>query len=136
MSVALAHQASSPIGRVALREAARQAQLRSTNLAVIHVVESVDLDVTDAHRAGLGDQIEKALTENGMSEVPWDLQLTPGNNQDIAEIVLGFATQVHADILVIGARRRSPVGKLLLGSVTQTIILDADIPVIVVKEER
>ena len=34
---------------------------------------------------------------------------------------------------MIGARRRSPVGKALLGSVTQTLILDADIPVLVVK---
>jgi nucleotide-binding universal stress UspA family protein len=136
MSVALAHQASSPIGRVALREAAREAQLRSTNLAVIHVVESVDLDVADAHRAGLADEVEKALAENGMSEVRWDLQLTPGSNQDVAEIVLGFAAEVDADILVIGARRRSPVGKFLLGSVTQTIILDADMPVVVVKEDR
>ena len=36
MTVALAHQASSPIGRVALREAAREARLRSTDLAIIH----------------------------------------------------------------------------------------------------
>jgi nucleotide-binding universal stress UspA family protein len=40
---------------------------------------------------------------------------------------------VNAEILVIGARRRSPVGKFLLGSVAQTLILDADIPVVEVK---
>jgi nucleotide-binding universal stress UspA family protein len=38
-----------------------------------------------------------------------------------------------ADLLVIGARRRSPVGKAFLGSVTQEILLDASIPVLVVK---
>ena len=37
------------------------------------------------------------------------------------------------DLLVVGARRRSPVGKALLGSVTQTIILEASVPVLVVK---
>jgi nucleotide-binding universal stress UspA family protein len=38
-----------------------------------------------------------------------------------------------ADLLVIGARRRSPVGKALLGSVAQTVILEAALPVLVVK---
>jgi nucleotide-binding universal stress UspA family protein len=38
-------------------------------------------------------------------------------------------------MLVIGARRRSPVGKALVGSVAQTLILDADLPVLVVKAD-
>jgi nucleotide-binding universal stress UspA family protein len=38
-----------------------------------------------------------------------------------------------AGLLVIGARRRSPAGKFLLGSVTQSLILAADVPVLVVK---
>jgi nucleotide-binding universal stress UspA family protein len=42
-------------------------------------------------------------------------------------------TGTDAELLVVGARRRSRVGKLLMGSVTQSIILDADIPVLVVK---
>ena len=135
MTVALAHQASSPIGRVALREAAREAKLRATDLAVIHVVESVDLDLADAHRAGLADEVDTVLVESGMGEVPWRIELAPGTNEDIPGTVLAFANEVGAEILVIGARRRSPVGKFLLGSVTQTIILDADIPVVVVKED-
>jgi nucleotide-binding universal stress UspA family protein len=36
-------------------------------------------------------------------------------------------------LIVVGARRRSRVGKLLMGSVTQNIILEAGIPVLVVK---
>ena len=134
MTVALAHQASSPIGRVALREAAREAQLRTTDLAVIHVVESVDLDLVDAHRAGLADEIEKVLADCGMGEVPWRVELAAAANEDVAGTVLAFANTARAEILVIGARRRSPVGKFLLGSITQTIILDADMPVVVVKE--
>ena len=134
MTVALAHQASSPIGRVALREAAREAKLRAADLAVIHVVESVDLDIVEAHRAGLADEVDKVLADCGMEGVPWRVELATGDNQDIARTVLAFANAVQAEILVIGARRRSPAGKFLLGSVTQTIILDADMPVVVVKE--
>ena len=37
--------------------------------------------------------------------------------------------------MVIGAGRRSPVGKALMGSVTQTLILRADVPVLVVKSD-
>jgi len=134
MTVALAHQASSPIGRVALREAAREAKFRKTDLAVIQIVESIDLDLVEAHRAGLSDEVEKLLAECGLVEVPWRVELAAGSNDDIASTVLGFATAAEAEILVIGARRRSPVGKFLLGSVTQTIILNADMPVLVVKE--
>ena len=136
MTVALAHQASSAIGRVALREAAREARLRATQLAVLHVVDTVDLDLVQAHRAGLAEEIERVLAEYRMDEVPWRLDLVAGANEDIAGAVLGFVASVRADLLVIGARRRSPVGKFLLGSVTQTIILDADVPVLVAKEDR
>ena len=39
---------------------------------------------------------------------------------------------VNARLLVVGARR-SPVGKFLLGSLTQTLILEAEVPILVVK---
>ena len=43
------------------------------------------------------------------------------------------ADETSADVLVIGVRRRSPVGKLVMGSVAQTILLDADYPVLAVR---
>lgn len=128
MTVAVAHQISAA-GPVTLKEAAREASLRNTDLVVIHVTESFDLDTTEAHRGGLSDEIDKELSEAGLGEVEWALKLGTGEN--VAESVLELAGD--AELLVIGARRRSPVGKFLLGSVTQTIILDSSIPVLVVK---
>jgi nucleotide-binding universal stress UspA family protein len=132
VTVALAHQASSAAKDLALREAAREALLRQTDLAVLHIVESLDLDVADAYRRGLTDDIEAALAELGARDVSWQLQLDVGDN-NVAEKILELTDKVGAEVLVIGGRRRSPVGKLILGSVTQTLILEANVPVLVVK---
>jgi nucleotide-binding universal stress UspA family protein len=132
MTVAVAHQASSSSKAIALHEAAREAQIRGTDLAVFHVVESLDLDIEDAYRSGLQDEVESALTEVGGTGVPWQLHLATAQ-EDVAEAILDLTKKAEAELLVIGARRRSPVGKALLGSVTQTVILEADVPVLVVK---
>lgn len=132
MTIAVAHQASSSSKTIALHEAAREAQLRRTDLAVIHVVEALDLDIADAYRTSLRDEIDAALGDVGASEVSWQLHLSTAQ-QDVAETILKLTTEVAASLLIIGARRRSPIGKFLLGSVTQTLILDASIPVLVVK---
>ncbi|KQS71142.1 universal stress protein [Modestobacter sp. Leaf380] len=55
---------------------------------------------------------------------------------DAADEVLRVAEEVQASVLVIGIRRRSPVGKLLMGSSAQRILLDSDRPVLAVKPAR
>lgn len=130
MSVVVAHQAST-IGHLTLQEGAKEANLRQTDMAVIHVAEGVDLDVIEAHKAGLSDEIANVLREVDLNDVEWTLQVTTG--EDVAEAVLDLVADLDTELLVIGARRRSPVGKLIMGSVTQSIILHADVPVLVVK---
>ena len=132
MTVAVAHQASSTSRTLALHEAGREARLRGTDLAVLHVVETLDLDVEEAYRHSLQVDVESALAEVGASEVTWHLHLATARD-DIAETILGLAKDVQARLLIIGARRRSPVGKAFLGSVAQTLILNAEVPVMVVK---
>jgi nucleotide-binding universal stress UspA family protein len=132
MTVAVAHQASSSSRTTALHEAGREALLRSSDLAVLHVVESLDLDVEEAYRHSLAGEIESALTDVGATAVPWHLHLATASS-DVTQSVLDLVRQVQAQLLIIGARRRSPVGKALLGSVAQNLILQADVPVLVVK---
>jgi nucleotide-binding universal stress UspA family protein len=55
--------------------------------------------------------------------------------QDAAAELISTAEATAADFIVIGLRRRSPVGKLLLGSNAQRILLDAACPVLAVKAE-
>ncbi|SDZ85828.1 Universal stress protein family protein [Haloplanus vescus] len=53
---------------------------------------------------------------------------------DPAEQLLDAARDADADLIVVGGRKRSPTGKALFGSVTQTVILNADRPVMVAGE--
>jgi nucleotide-binding universal stress UspA family protein len=50
---------------------------------------------------------------------------------DPAEAIIDAADEADADLIVIGGRKRSPAGKALFGSVTQTVILNAGRPVLV-----
>jgi nucleotide-binding universal stress UspA family protein len=133
MTIAVAHQPTAT-GQLALSEAAREAGFRNTRLTVIHVTDTVDLDLVEAHTAALRDDVAAALAKVSVGELDWDLALAPGDGiENTAGTILDLAEKAGAELLVIGARRRSPVGKALLGSVTQTLILEADIPVLVVK---
>ena len=129
MTVAVAHQVS-PTSRKALAQAVQEAKYRDTDLAVLHVVGSIDADNSEAYRLGVSDEIEKVVGQD--PGVPWELHLATGG-VDLAETLLALVDTVDADLLVIGARQRSPVGKALLGSVAQTVILHASLPVLVVK---
>ncbi|RKD95206.1 universal stress protein [Halopiger aswanensis] len=51
---------------------------------------------------------------------------------DPAETILARADEYDSDAIVVGVRKRSPVGKVLFGSVAQAVILDSDRPVTVV----
>ena len=129
MTVAVAHQVSAT-SRKALVQAAQEAKYRDTDLAVLHVVDSIDPDRQEAYRLGISDEIEKVVGQD--SSVPWELHLATAG-VDLAEALLKLVDTVGADLLVIGARQRSPVGKALLGSVAQSVILHASLPVLVVK---
>lgn len=121
-------------GRAALRKAASECRLRNTRLVVINSNRGgKDLDAGEAARyeAEL-DEIRAELDADGIAhEVR---QLVRG--LEPAEDLIAVAEEVSADFIVIGLRRRSPVGKLILGSNAQRILLDAPCPVLAVKAEN
>lgn len=71
------------------------------------------------------------------AKIPSDSEVvTLSEHLDAADSVLDLSVEKEASLLVVGIRRRSPVGKFLLGSSAQRIILEAEVPVLTVKEPR
>ncbi|MCH1868340.1 universal stress protein [Nocardioides sp. CFH 31398] len=120
-----------PEGEAALRKAIEEAQLRDARLVVVNSHRGgsdFDGDAADAAQAQMGAARE-LLDGSGVS---YDVrQLVRGFEP--AEDLISIAEANSAELLVIGLRRRSPVGKLILGSNAQRVLLDAHCPVLAVK---
>jgi len=54
---------------------------------------------------------------------------------DPAEEIVGAAAAGNADLIVLGGRKRSALGSMLFGSVSQEVVLEADRPVTITGEE-
>jgi nucleotide-binding universal stress UspA family protein len=120
-----------PEGDAALERAIEEARLRGNTLVVVN-----------SHRGGRDYAGEEAIKDDEVmagvkskleeSGVEFDIrQLVRG--LDPAEDLINVADNNNAELIVIGLRRRSPVGKLILGSNAQRILLDAHCAVLAVK---
>ncbi|MGI8717195.1 MAG: universal stress protein [Lapillicoccus sp.] len=120
-------------GRAALRRAAQECELRRTRLIVVSSNRGGrDFDADEAARF----EEELSAVRAKLEEAALDYevrQLVRGH--DPSEDLIAVADEVAADFIVIGLRRRTPVGKLILGSNAQRILLDATCPVLAVKAD-
>lgn len=119
-SVIVVGYSAKPEGRAALRRSIAEAELRGSRLIVVHT--SPDPEVAEL------------TSELSASGVAYEV-VTPSDELDPAEELIAAADRTGAEFIVIGLRRRSPVGKLLLGSNAQRVLLDASCPVLAVKAE-
>ena len=133
MTVAVAHN-ESPEGHAALLHAAREAQLQDSSLAVLHILDH-DLPDSAEHQSVLSAAVSHSLETAGLAAVPWTLH-TATEAEGRPEALVRLTGEVAADLLVIGSRRRTPIGKFLLGSTVQRVVLDSPVPVLVVKAPR
>lgn len=123
-----------PEGRAALQAARQEARDRQLRLVVVNSHKGgASFDGDDSIRTDQElEAVRRELTEDGADfEV---LELVRGN--DPTEDLVEVAGEVGAALIVIGLRRRSPIGKLVLGSNAQRILLEADCPVLSVKALR
>lgn len=90
-------------------------------------VRSADLyDETDFPESA--SSALETLEDNGITVV------ARREHGDPAEKILEVAADVDADSIVMCGRERTPAGKALFGSVTQSVLLSADRPVTVTTE--
>ncbi|UZX01205.1 universal stress protein [Arthrobacter sp. CDRTa11] len=125
MSVAVGY-ASSKEGRAALHAAINEAALRATTLqilgpAVAEESTASDLDIKEAIQAAASLGVRATLRRH--------------EGLDPADIMIDASYEEDVELIVIGVRRRSPVGKLFLGSTAQRVILEAGCPVTAVKAD-
>lgn len=103
-------------GRRALEVAVSEAELRGTDLVVVNLA----LHPLDA--SGIPAGLVHRVVERQ-------------EDLDPAELVIDALTSHDGvvDLLVIGMKKRSPVGKALLGSLSQRLLLDSPVAVLAVK---
>lgn len=109
--------ADSKEGRQALNAAVAEAQQLATDLVVVNLAlgaldtgsipTGLDHEVVERHGREDADPVEAVLDE---------LEARPGVTR-----------------LVIGLRKRSPIGKAVLGSTSQRLLLESPVPVLAVK---
>ena len=116
-------------GTAALDRAITEAQKSQSRLVIIN--SSRGDAIVDKHYAQAEDM--SALTERLEREGIQHLVLQPVRGNDAANEVLEAAEKYRAELIVIGLRRRTPVGKLIMGSAAQQILLEASCPVLAVK---
>ena len=118
-----------PEGQAALDRAVEEARRAGARLLVINSAEE-PTGAPEPISAERGvDALSQRLTADGIG---YDIRQLDVND-DPAESILSSVSDPATDLIVIGLRRRTPVGKLIFGSVAQQVLLEAECPVLAVK---
>ena len=118
-----------PEGQAALDKGIEIAQRRNERLVVVNASPGDKKE--DASFADVQDfeRVQELLENTGLdAEVK---QFVRGKNA--VEEIEALVESLSASLLIIGMRKRSPVGKLIMGSVAQELLLSVSCPVLAVK---
>jgi nucleotide-binding universal stress UspA family protein len=118
-------------GQAALDHGIAEARLRETHLVVINSTTGEAYSDPAFAQPAQARDVQARLTTCG---VPFEFVQPVG--VDAAEELLSAMDRPEAKLLVIGIKHRSPVGKLLLGSVSQQVLLECPKPVLAVKPDE
>ena len=108
--------------------AAAHAKLTGASLTVVNTGRDGDYSDPVYATAQDIDAIEGELADSG---IEYDIR-RPTDGRSATDSILSISDEIGADLLVIGLRRRSPVGKLITGSTAQAVLLSSNVPVVAV----
>ena len=115
-------------GEAALAAGIEEARWRGLRLVVVNATKG-DAWV-DSHFASQ-QNVADLEAKLAASDVDYEIRQTDG--PDIARQILDVVEDIDATLLVIGIRHRTAVGKMLMGSTAQTLLMDCPCPVLSVK---
>jgi nucleotide-binding universal stress UspA family protein len=118
-----------PEGQAALDKGIEIAQSRNERLVVVNATADGQRDDPSFAEAPDFERIEKLLASTGLNTE--FKQFVRGNNA-VKEIE-ALVELLNVSVLIIGLRKRSPLGKLIMGSVSQELLLSVSCPVLAVK---
>ena len=117
-------------GEAALAAGIEEAERRGTGLVVVNATKGDALiDRRYVGEAGLAGLAER------LAHLEMTHEVRQAVGADVAEEILRVAADTDADVVVIGLRHRTPVGKMLMGSVAQPVLMDAKCAVLAVKPD-
>ena len=118
-----------PEGEAALRAGFAEAKLRSSAAVVIN---SQRRGSSGAPTEIGEDEIKRIVDLGKESDVDVEV-LQPDHEDDLPGTLNDLAEEYEAQLIVIGLRKRSAIGKFILGSQAQRILLEAKVPVLTAK---
>ncbi len=119
-------------GNLAITEAIREASARQCEIVVVNVVPKGGFaKPTAAHQRDL-EALDRRITGAGIG---LQIRHVVKDAHSPAQEILAAAEESHAQLIIVGLHRRSAVGKALLGSTAQRVMLTAPCPVLSVRHE-
>ncbi len=128
MTILVAYVAR-PEGQAALDKGLEIATRRKERLIVVNASPGGSKEDASMVDVPERERVEKILADSGIDA---EFKQFVRGKSAVEEIEDMIETQ-QVSLLVIGLRKRSPVGKLILGRVAQELLLSASCPVLAVK---
>ena len=122
----------SPVGEAALEAGLAEAAVHGDQVVILNSPRrrtTVDGDLVDEAAA---DALVARASSAGVTATVDHAD----HGDDLVEAFQTVVDRTAARLVVIGLRRRSPVGKLVTGSDAQRLLLDLDVPILAVKPAR
>jgi len=118
-----------PVGEAALEAGLAEAAVHGDDVVLLNSPRrgaTVDTDLVD--EAAEAELVKRAADAGVTARVDH-----ADHGPDVVATFEALVRETGARMIVIGLRRRTPVGKLVLGSSAQRLLLEASVPVLAAK---